>query len=40
MRIASDIHVLERRNEDVAEGNNVLVLEVLQQFQFSVSSLG
>lgn len=34
------IHVLKRRNEDVAKRDDVLVPQVLEQLQLSVCSLG
>jgi hypothetical protein len=34
------VHVLKRRNEDVAQADDVFVSQVLQKFQFAISPLG
>lgn len=34
------VHILKRRNEDVAEGDDVLVLEMLEKLKLSVCAFG
>lgn len=38
--LGDEVDVLEGRNEDIAEGDDVLVPEVLEQFQLTVGPLG
>lgn len=38
--VAVDLHVLERRNEDVAQRNDILVSEVLEELELTVCALG
>lgn len=38
--LGDEVDVLEGRDEDIGEGDDVLVLDVLEEFEFTVGALG